>query len=326
MTHWGIIGTGGIASAFAGDLQLLPDNDLVAVGSRTQVTADAYGDRFNVPRRYSTYEGLVSDSGVDVVYVATPHPEHHAAALMALRAGKPVLCEKPFTLNALQAGELISTARHNGLFLMEAMWARFLPHMVRVRELISAGVLGEIRTVVADHGQRFGFDAAHRLFAPVLGGGALLDLGIYPVSFASAVLGTPHRVTAVSDPASTGVDAQTSILLQYPGGAHAVVTTTLEAQGSNRASIIGTEARIEIEAIWYTPTSFSLVLPGAGVPQRFESPRIGHGLRFEAAEVARCLQEGLTESPIMPLDETLSIMTTMDEVRAQIGLRYPSER
>jgi len=323
--RWGIIGTGGIASAFAGDLQLLPNSVIGAVGSRTQGAADAFADRFNIPLRHSTYEALVSDRGVDAVYVATPHPQHHAAALMALRAGKPVLCEKPFTLNAVQADELINFAKDSEVFLMEAMWTRFLPHMVRVRELISSGVLGEIRTVVADHGQRFPFDPGHRLFAPMLGGGALLDLGIYPLSFASAILGTPQRVTAVSDQALTGVDAQTSILLQYPGGAHAVITTTLEAQSSNRASVIGTEARIEIDEVWYTPTSFSLVRPGAGAPERFVSPRIGHGLRYEAAEVARCLREGLTESPVMPLDETRSIMTTMDQVRAQIGLRYPAD-
>lgn len=323
--RWGIIGTGGIASTFATDLRLLPDAELVAVGSRSLPTAVAFGDRLDVPRRYPTYDELVQDDDVDAVYVSTPHPAHHAAAMLALTAGKAVLCEKPFTLNAAEAVELVETARARGVFLMEAMWTRSLPHMVRIRELLAEGALGDVRTVLADHGVRFERDERHRLFAPELGGGALLDLGIYPVSFASMVLGTPSAVTAVSDRAFTGVDAQTSMLLRHPGGGHAVLTTTLEADGQNRAVIVGTEARIEIDRVWYTPTGFT-VTDRDGSVQRHDVPHEGSGLRHQAAEVARCLRAGLTESPVMPLDETVSIMRTMDEVRRQIGLVYPSER
>jgi predicted dehydrogenase len=322
--RWGIIGTGGIAAAFAGDLALLPDAELVAVGSRSQATADAFGDRFGIAHRHPTYEALVAHPDVDAVYVSTPHPMHHDCALLAIRAGKAVLVEKPFTINAREARELVSEARARGTFLMEAMWTRFLPHVVRIRELLAEGRLGEVRSLIADHGQWFPHDASHRLFAPELGGGALLDLGIYPVSFASMLFGKPTKITAVSDQAFTGVDAQTGILLQYGGGQQAVLFTTLETRSPNQASINGTESRIEIDGVFYAPSQFRVVRRD-GDTEQFDFPHEGHGLRHQAAEVGRCLREGRTESDILSLDETVSIMETMDEIRRQIGLRYPSE-
>jgi predicted dehydrogenase len=321
VVRWGVIGTGGIAARFAEDVRLLPDQQVVAVGSRGQATADAFAARLGVPRAHGSYDALVADPEVDVVYVATPHPGHHPATRQALDAGRPVLCEKPFTMDAAEAADLVTTARAGGLFLMEAMWTRFLPHVVRLRELLAAGELGEVRTVVADHAQWFAPDPEHRLFAPALGGGALLDLGVYPVSFASMVLGTPTRVTAVSHPAFTGVDAQTSILLEHAGGAHAVLTTTLEAEGSNQAAVVGTEARVELESRWLRPTALTLTRRG-GVPERYEPPHSGNGLRHQAVEVARCLRAGLLESPVLPLDESVAVMGTLDEVRRQIGLAY----
>ena len=324
--RWGIIGTGGIATAFANDLQLLDDAELVAVGSRAQDTADVFGAKVGARNRHPSYAALVADPEVDAVYVSTPHPGHHDATRLALEAGKAVLCEKPFMLNAAEADDVIALARSRGLFLMEAMWARFLPHMVRIREILAAGTLGRIVTVQADHGQWFGYDPDFRLFAPVLGGGALLDLGVYPISFASSVLGPPRTITAVGDMTDTGVDGQTSVLLQYGGGAQAVLTTTLWGAGPNRAAIVGTDARIEIDGTWYTPTSFSVLDRDDEVLERFDEPRVGHGLRYQAAEVARCLGAGLTESPVLPLDESRSVMATMDEVRSQIGLTYPGER
>jgi predicted dehydrogenase len=224
-----------------------------------------------------------------------------------------VLVEKPFTMNAAEAEELVAEARERGLFLMEAMWARFLPHMREVQRLLAEGALGEIVTVNADHSQWFVEDRAHRLFAPELGGGALLDLGVYAVSFASMVLGEPTRVLALADPAFTGVDAQTSILLGYESRAHAVLTTTLRAKGPTRAAIVGTEARIEIDGPFYQSNAFTLT-PRQGEPQRWAGSPAEVGLRHEADEVARCIREGLLESPLMPLDETVAIMRTMDAV------------
>ncbi|HYH91413.1 MAG TPA: Gfo/Idh/MocA family oxidoreductase [Solirubrobacteraceae bacterium] len=315
MIRWGLIGTGLISSAFAADLELTDSGTVAAVGSRRHATAEEFGERFGVPNRHDSYEALVADPEVDAVYVGTPHPMHHEDALLALRAGKHVLVEKPFTMNAAEAEELVATARDAGLFLMEAMWARFVPQMVEVRQLLAEGALGEVVTVIADHGQWFAEDRDFRLFAPELGGGALLDLGIYPVSFASMVLGTPDRVVSLADPAFTGVDAQTSILLGHPGGAHAVLTCTLAAKGPTQAAIIGTEARIEIEGPFYAPSAFTLT-PREGEPQRSEPPHKGRGMLYEADEVARCIGEGLLESPVIPLDETVAIMRTMDQIAA----------
>jgi predicted dehydrogenase len=311
--RWGIIGTGLISTTFAADLELTDSGTVAAVGSRRQETAEAFGERFGVPGRHGSYEALVEDPEVDVVYVGTPHPMHHEDALLALRAGKHVLVEKPFTMNAAEAEELVAEARERGLFLMEAMWARFLPHMREVQRLLAEGALGEIVAVNADHSQWFVEDRAHRLFAPELGGGALLDLGVYAVSFASMVLGEPTRVLALADPAFTGVDAQTSILLGYESRAHAVLTTTLRAKGPTRAAIVGTEARIEIDGPFYQSNAFTLT-PRQGEPQRWAGSPAEVGLRHEADEVARCIREGLLESPLMPLDETVAIMRTMDAV------------
>jgi len=322
--QWGVIGTGLIASVFTEDLRLLPGHEVVAVGSRRQETADAFGERFGVPHRHATYESLAADPDVEAVYVSTPHPGHHAAAGLAIDAGQAVLVEKAFTVNAREARDLVAAARARGTFLMEAMWMRFLPHMVRVRELIAEGAVGDVRMVTADHGQWFAKDPAHRLFAPELGGGALLDLGVYVVSLASMVLGRPQRITAVSDPAFTGVDAQTVVVLQHEGGRQAVLSSTLEARTPTRATIVGTDGYLELDRVWMAPSGFDLVRRD-GADLRYDEPHEGHGLRHEAAEVGRCVAAGLTESQVMPLDETVSIMETMDEVRRQIGLRYPGE-
>jgi predicted dehydrogenase len=321
--RWGIVATGGIARDFTRDLALLPDAAVVAVGSRTQASADAFADEFDVPHRHASYEALVNDPDVDAVYISTPHPGHRDAALLAIEAGKAVLVEKPFTMDAAQAGELIDAAQARGTFLMEAMWTRFLPHIARLREILAAGTLGDVVYLTAEHGQWFARDPDFRLFAPSLGGGALLDLGIYPVSFANLVLGPPARITAVSDAAFTGVDATTSMIFQYDSGAHAVLTTSLSAQSNNPAAIYGTEARVEIDGWFYQPNSFRVISRDGRELERYDEPHVGHGLRHEAAEVGRCLRLGLTESPLLPLAETLSIMGTLDEIRRQIGLTYP---
>jgi predicted dehydrogenase len=314
--RWGVIGTGFIAEVFAADLALTDSGHVTAVGSRHLETAGKFADRFGIPNRHGDYEALVADPEVDAVYVATPHPMHHANTMLALRAGKPALVEKAFTMNAGEARDLVQTARGAGLFLMEGMWTRFLPHIAEIRRLISDGALGDLVSVSADHGQWFAKDPGFRLFAPELGGGALLDLGVYPVSFSSMILGTPDRVVTLIDPAFTGVDGQTSMLLGHPGGTQAILTCTSSAKSPTRAAIVGTDARIEIEGDFYAPTSFTLI-PRDGEPTRYEEPRVGHGIRFEADEVARCLRDGLLESPLMPLDESISIMETMDKVLGQ---------
>jgi predicted dehydrogenase len=314
--RWGILGTGGIAGSFASDLRLTDSGVAVAVGSRSQVAADRFADGFGIAGRHDSYQSLVADPDVDVIYVATPHPMHRDNAILALRAGKHVLVEKPFTMNAAEAREVAAVARERGLFAMEAMWTRFLPHVGVIRDWLARGLLGDVVTVTADHGQWFAEDAGFRLFAPELGGGALLDLGVYPVSFASMVLGPPSRIVSISDPAFTGVDAQTSMLFGYDSGAQAVLTCTLRAKSPTRAAIVGTDARIEVEGDFYAPASVSLI-PRKGDLVRVESVHEGRGLRHQADEVARRLAAGDVESPFMPLDETISIMETMDTVLSQ---------
>ena len=313
MLRWGILGTGGIAHTFATDLRLTRTGEIVAVGSRSAVTARAFGDEFDIPHRHGSYADLVADPDVDVVYVATPHPMHHDNAVLALRAGKHVLVEKPFTMNAAEARDVVRVARETGRFAMEAMWTRFLPCVAVIRDWLDTGVLGDVVTVTADHGQWFAPDPDFRLFAPELGGGALLDLGVYPVSFASMVLGPPSRIIALSDPAFTGVDAQTSMVFGYDSGAQAVLTCTLRAKSPTRAAIVGTTARIELDGDFYAPTSVSLISRD-GQANRVAPDHKGRGLRHQADEVARCVAAGLVESPLLPLAETVSVMATMDAV------------
>ncbi len=320
--RWGILSTGWIADRFADDLKRLPGHALAAVGSRTMDAASAFAAKFGIPRAHGSYEALAADPEVDVIYVASPHPWHHPHTLLALNAGKHVLVEKPFAIDAREAAEMIALARKKGLFLLEAMWTRFLPHIAALREVIASGILGKVASVQADHGQWFAPNPEHRIFARSLGGGALLDLGIYPVSFASSILGTPSKITAVSDPAMTGVDGQTSMVFQYASGAHAVLTTAAVSATPTRAAVVGTEARVEIDRMFFTPSSFTVMHRDGRVLQRYEKVYEGNGLREQAAELGRCLAAGLTESPLLPLDETLSIMKTLDEVRRQIGLNY----
>lgn len=311
--RWGILGTGSIAHTFARDLEFIDEGVITAVGSRSQSSADAFGDEFDVAHRFGSYEALVDSVHVDVIYVGTPHPMHFANATLALEHGKPVLVEKAFTMTAQEARDLVATARAKKLFLMEAMWTRFLPHVIAVRELISQGVLGDIVTFEADHGKWFESDPTSRLFAPELGGGALLDLGVYPVSFASMLFGAPERLTALVDPAFSGVDGQASMLFGYASGAHAVLTCSSGARSATRACIAGTKARIEIDGDFYAPSSFTLISRD-GDEQRFDFPRQGRGLHYQAQEVARCLEAGRTESELMPLDESIAIVETMERV------------
>lgn len=313
--RWGIISTGGIARTFVRDLSFIDSGAAVAVGSRSIESANAFGDEFAIAGRYGSYEELVEDPQVEAVYVATPHPLHFDNAMLALERGKPVLVEKAFTVTAQQATQLVEVARDKKVFMMEAMWTRFLPHVIAIRELIADGSIGEIVSFEADHGKKFPFDPTSRFFNPELGGGAMLDLGVYPISFASMLLGPPEKIMAIVEPTSTGVDMADSMIFRYATGAHALINTTMAARTPTRASISGSKARIEIDGDFYAPGAFSLISPD-GTVRRFEFETKGRGLHYEAAEVARCVRSGLLESPLMPLQESIEIMTTMESVLA----------
>jgi predicted dehydrogenase len=323
--RWGILATGGIARVVTEDL-LLNGFTVTGVGSRDLAKARQFAEDFSIASAYGSYEDLLAAPDVDAVYIATPHPFHAPGALAALDAGKHVLVEKPFALNQPQAAAIADRARLKGLVALEAMWTRYLPPMIRVRQLLADGALGELRAVFADHGQKLPTDPANRMQAPELGGGALLDLGIYPISFAWQVFGAPDHIDAVSTPTPTGVDRQTAIILTYRGGEQAVIHTVLDAATPNQASVIGTEGRIDIDPVWYTPTSFTHLSADGRVLERFETPPLaGSGRHLQAEALERLVAAGELEGSELPLGESVAIMGTLDAIRRQIGLRYPDE-
>lgn len=326
--RWGVLATGGIAATFTEALATVPDAEVVAVGSRSAEGAKAFAERYGIPRAYGSWAELAADDTVDVVYVATPHSAHRAAAGLCLEAGKAVLCEKAFTLNSREARELVDLARDRGLFLMEAMWTYCNPLVRHLAAVIADGAIGEIRNVSAHFGFGGDFPPEHRLRDPAQGGGALLDLGVYPVSFAQLLLGEPDSVQAWAHLTPERVDDNTGILLGWNDGAVATLTCTFAADTGAPATITGTGGRIEIPEGFFNPDHFTLHRQGE-TPHTVHFSEVAEDgldrgtMRYEAAEVTRCLQQGLTESPLVPLAGTLSVMGTLDAVRERIGVHYP---
>jgi predicted dehydrogenase len=325
--RWGILATGGIAAAFTADLVDLPDAEVVAVASRTEESAKAFAERFGIARAYGDWGALAEDADIDVVYVATPHSAHRAAAGLCLEAGRNVLCEKAFTLNAGEAEELVGLARDRGSFLMEAMWMYCNPLIRQLKALVDDGAIGEVRSVQADFGLAGPFPPSHRLRDPAQGGGSLLDLGVYPVSFAQLLLGEPSDVAARATLSEEGVDLQTGALLSYDSGALASVHCSIIGGTATSASVTGSLGRIDIPYGFFFPDRFVLHRDGRD-PEEFKAdPAAGprNSLKHEAVEVMRALRAGETESPLVPLDGTLAVMRTLDAIRDRVGVRYPSE-
>ena len=321
--RWGILAPGKIARKFAEGLKSTPDARLEAVGSRDAERAEAFAREFGAARWHGSYGELLADPGIDAVYVASPHPWHAEHSILALEAGKAVLCEKPFAINAAQARRVVETARRRRLFCMEAMWTRFLPTMVRLREILAQGVIGEPRMLTADFGFRCDGNPRGRLMDPALGGGGLLDVGIYPISLAFMVLGPAERVSGLAHLGETGVDEQAVVVMSHRAGALSVCSTGVRTSTPQLAVIMGTLGRIELDRNWWTGKELTVYLPGE--TRRVEPPRVGNGYNYEAAEVGRCLREGRLESAVMGLDESVLILEAMDEARRQWGLRYPME-
>jgi predicted dehydrogenase len=318
--RWGILATGVIAERFTADLAQLAGAEVVAVGSRSLESAQDFARRHTIERAYGSWRELAEDADVDVVYVATPHSAHLAATRLCLSAGRAVLCEKPFTLDRASAAGLVELARARGLFLMEAMWMRTIPAIRRIVELVAQGAIGEVRHVAADFAMAGPVPPGHRLRAPELGGGALLDLGVYPVTFAHLFLGPPDHIQAWGGLFPEGTDESTGILLGYDGGAVASLYCGLRGATAGRAVVAGTDGRIEIAGRFHCPAEFTLVRGDEAT--RIEAPFAGNGMNYEAAEVMRCLRAGLLESPLVPHADTLAVLATLDEVRSQIGVSY----
>jgi predicted dehydrogenase len=323
--RWGILGTGKIAQKFTEGLAALPDAELIAVGSRTQASADSFALQWKIPHAHGSYDRFVEDEAIDVVYIATPHPLHRENTVACLRAGKAVLCEKPFAMTAKEAQEMVAVAREKRILLMEAMWTRYFPAMEKVRSILLNGELGEVRLVQADFCFQPAFDPDGRLFNRVLGGGALLDLGIYPVSLASMVFGgSPLKIVSNARIGVTGVDEQASVIMEYPEGRQAVMTFGFLFDSPKEALIGGTTGCLRMNRPWWHPETLTWT-KADGQEKQFTCKVTGNGYGYEAIEVMDCLRAGRLESPRMPLDESISIMNTLDVIRAQWGLCYPAD-
>lgn len=323
--RWGIVGTGNIAKIFARDLPLAEGAELVAVGSRSQEAADVFGEMFDVPRRYSSYEGIINDPDIDVVYVATPHPMHHDITIKLLNAGKNVLCEKPMAMNVAETKEMIAAARENGRFLMEAVWTRFRPAMVKVREFIQNGMLGDIQYMTVNMGWNNPYDAEFRLYNKDLGGSALLDAGVYAVQMVQMVLGEPTEMVSVATLGDSAVDENCMITTKHANGALANAGITVRANSRNLAMIAGTRGSIVMDHDWHRPSTFTLFEDGKD-PEFFDCSHEGIGYQYEMMEVGKCLREGLTEHPVMPLDDTLMVAQIMQDAIRSWGVTYPFDR
>ena len=322
--RWGILGTGVIAHKFAAALRDVPGAKLAAVASRTSGNAQAFGKHIGVSRCHGSYQELADDAEVDVIYVATPHPQHAENTLMCLQAGKAVLCEKPFTMNLREARAAIELARQKNLFLMEAMWTRFLPAIAEAKRIITSGEIGRVQQCHADFGFSFNAEPTHRLYNRELGGGALLDVGIYPLSLAAYFLGAIQSVTAVSQLGDAGADMQTAFTLRHQSGILSSCACAINAETPTELTLAGDLGYLRIESPFYASQSLTVV-PVNGEKRTVPCPYIGNGYCHEAMEVTRCLREGLIESPIMSHDESLALMACLDLIRGQIGLTYPSD-
>ncbi|KAB8044043.1 Gfo/Idh/MocA family protein [Janthinobacterium aquaticum] len=323
--RWGILGTGKIASAMATGLRDAPGAQLAAVASRSIDIAQQFGARFDVARHHGSYQALADDPEVDIVYIATPHTLHADNALMCLAAGKHVVCEKPFTMNAREAQAVVGLAREKQLFLMEAMWSRFLPMAQEAKRIIASGEIGTLQQISADIGFVANVAPEHRLLNPALGGGALLDVGIYPLSMAAFFLGPVAATQALANIGATGVDEQVAFVLRHANGTTSSCAGSLCALTPTEMVISGSLGRIRLPARFYKADHL-LVEPMDGPARRIDTPYLGNGYTHEAIEAMRCIRFGLTESDIMPHAETVALMAQLDAMRAQIGLAYPADR
>lgn len=321
---WGIIGTGWIAEKMAEGLAVVKDVTLVAVGSRTKGKADEFARRHRIGTAYGSYEELAVDPGIDVVYIATPHPYHCANTLMCLRYGKAVLCEKPFAMNEMEVLQMISTARERHVFLMEAFWTRFLPSIEKVLELVASGVLGEVRHIKSDFGAITRFDPDHRAFNKKLGGGSLLDIGIYPVFLTLLLWGEPDQISSVPHIGATGVDESLALIFKYGDGRIATLYSSFTVNSTVETHICGTKGRLKLNRWWHCPVPLELT-KGEDHPETIQFDYVGNGYNYEAEEVARCLRSGRKESDILPLDFSLRLIRLLDRIRKEMGLVYDAD-
>ncbi|HKL99718.1 MAG TPA: Gfo/Idh/MocA family oxidoreductase [Mobilitalea sp.] len=324
--HWGILGAGNIAATFATAINYLEASKLTAIASRNLDKAKKFADRFHIDKAYGSYEELVQDPEIDVIYIATPHTEHKTNAAMCITNGKAVLCEKPFTLNAGDSEFLISLAREHKVFLMEAMWTKFLPVTRMVKNWLKEGRIGEIRHFKVSFGYHSDFDINSRIYNPDLAGGALLDVGVYPISYVIHMMDRlPDQVISSAVIGRSGVDEQNIIILKYDNGVLADLSSAVSVETGYDAVIMGDKGKIIIPSFWEAQSA-ELYDNNNTLLDTYKYPFTSNGYAYEAEEVSQCLRDGKLESDIIPLKDTLDIMKIMDEIRAQWGLTYPQEQ
>lgn len=319
--RWGILATGRISATLVDEIRLTPDCEVVAVGSRKEESARQFAATHGIATAYGSYDALIEDDVVDVVYVGASHSAHFGAVRHCIEVGRPVLCEKPLTVDAAQTEELVRAARAADVFFMEAMWMRCRPGFAELTAVLSSGEIGEVRHLQAALGFVATEEHGHRLFDPNQAGGALLDVGVYPITLAFATLGEPDEIRALAH-LEGGVDRSVVMAMTWPTGATAVLTGTLEADVNTAAVFSGTKGRVEVTEAFQEIGAFTVAVEGRP-SRRVVPPAEGRGYVHEIAEVVRCLRAGLTESPLVPLDESIAIMRILDECRRQIGLTYP---
>lgn len=325
MIRWGILGCGRIARKFASDLKLVEDATLIACGARNAASADAFAASFNIKNKHYSYEALVEDDEVDVIYIATPHSHHHEHALLCINSGKAALCEKAFAINYKEAQEMIDAARSKKVFLMEAMWTKFLPPFNKVKQMISDGTLGDIKSLLVNFGFKAAADAPQRLLDPALGGGTILDIGIYNVFTALFFLGSPDSITADAILTAGNTDEQCAVTFKYNDGKLAQLFSTFLSDCTTEADICGTKGRIRLTSRYYTPFATVEYYPGKiDTKQVIDTGRVeeGFGYQYEARHVNECLKKGLTESPVMTFADSLLLIKTLDAIRKKAGIIY----
>jgi predicted dehydrogenase len=327
---WAILGAGKIANKFAADLALVQDAELVAIASLDHSRGKEFAKKFSIPLYFDSYEKLVTSPDVDVIYIATPHGFHHQHAMLCLNHGKAVLCEKAFALNSHQLNEMVSLAKRKKVFLMEAFWTKFIPQYIQVKGMIERGDIGEIKLIQADFGFKAPLPTAQRLIDPGLGGGSLLDIGIYPVFLAVSLLGRPVDIKALMTSYSTGADEQCVVSMKFASGALAILSSTFASDTPTEAMIAGTEGRIQMRNRFHNPVGRLEIIKTVGKDDHVDDVIVdresGYGYQFEARHVSDCLRKGLTESPVMTLSDSLLLMETLDRIRKECGIRYAVDR
>ena len=322
--NWGILAPGSIARKFASDLKLLPQANLYAIGSRSIDRAKKFAEEFGAQKYYGSYEELASDPDVDIIYIASPHVRHYPDSMLCLKNGKSVLCEKPVAMNASQFRIMRDTAKEKGVFFMEALWTRFIPSFVKCLELISEGAIGDVRLIDSDFSFNAPYDVKGRLFNPMLGGGSLVDIGLYPVFLALEIAGKPEKIQAMATFDKTGVDNKCSILFTHDNDVLSVLFSSIISNSRTETIIHGSKGQIRLNREWHIPTSLDL-MPDNGKAQHYSFKEPGFGYQYEAEEVMNCIGKGKTQSELFSWDKSTELITTLDKIRSIAGIKYPDE-